>query len=737
MANLNQDTSLAADYAYGDSPAQESSIDLGRIFEAVKKHFWVILLYLVAGTIGAIAYLNLATPIYESYAMVKVEQRVLDPSPTLMASSQVEDLRSLEMVATIQRSFLSRSLMERIVQKLNLNDRKDFLPSSVPADEVAEQTIKYITRNTKAETIRGTRLINVTFEHADREVARDVTEALVREFIALDAEQKIASAGDSISYLIEEKKSLEKSLRDSETQLSSYTKELGSVSVDDELNIVAEKLRELNSRMTVATADRLKLEADFEQIQQVQSDPLALLRIASVLELPEIQNLKAQLNEADSELSQMRQRYGNLSPQIGELESKRETIQESLYAEALQAPSTVEISLRAASQNEKGLERAMQSAEQETLNVKDLAIQSSVLERQIEADKLAYQAVLVKYNDEMSQARSRQIFLQIVDPASPAYRVKPKPLIVVAVALFLSLALAGATILLLAFLDTSIKSVEEAERVLGIPVLAAIPQFSTSVGKSNRKKSSEREEADAAHRLPLLEDQHSTVSEAFRTLRASLLLVEEEKQPAVLVTSATPSEGKSFCSVNLAVALAQQDMQTLLIDADLRKPVIEDRLFGTKQYVGLSDYLTGRADFDQIIRESKVPGMFVITAGRTYQNPAELLSRTERVSTLLKLAEARFDRIVMDSAPVLAVSDTLSLARLFRTITLVVRSHKTGRRFSKRAIDLLARTGHPVCGATMNMVPARGASYYYYHYSKGGETYGGRPASELAQIERG
>ncbi len=736
MANSHHESSPAPEYAYGDGEVQESSIDFARILDAIKKHFWVILLYLVAGTIGAIAYLNLATPIYQSYAMVKVEQRVLDSAPTLMTTTQVEDLRSLEMVGTIQRSFLSRSLMERIVEKLRLNDRKDFLPSTVPADEVEEKTIKFITENTSAEIVRGTRLISISFEHPNRDVARDVTDALIREFIALDAEQRLQSAGSSISYLMEEKKSLEKRLRDSEEKLSQYTQKLGSVSVDNELNIIAEQLKELNSRLTVAKADRLKLAADFEQIQEVQNDPAALLQIVSIAELPEIQNLKSQLNQADAEVSKMMKRYGALSPQIAELKGQRDTIKESLQAEALHAPRMVEISLRAATQNEKGLERETKSQELKTLDVKQLAIQSSVLERQIEADKLAYQATLVKYNEEASTARSQPIFLQVVDSASPAYKVKPRPVVVIAIAVFLSLALAGGTIVLLAVLDTSIKSVEEAERVLGVPVLAAVPMLSTG-GTRRGKNPPAKEQADFEFRMPLLEDQHSTVSEAFRTLRASLRLADEEKQLSVLITSATPGEGKSFCAMNLCVALAQQDMQTLLIDADLRKPVIEARMFGTTEQVGLSDFLTGRADIDQIVRETRVPGLSVITAGRTYQNPAELLSRTERVSALLALVEGRFDRIVVDSAPVLAVSDTLSLARLFRTITLVVRSHKTGRRYSRRAIDLLARTGHPVWGVTMNMVPVRGASYYYYHYSKTGGAYGARPHGELASLDRG
>jgi capsular exopolysaccharide synthesis family protein len=703
------------------------SIDFGRIFGALRKYFWVVLLFLVAGAIAAVTYLNVATPIYQSFALLKVEQRVMDAAPGMgMMADTSEDLRALDMLGTIQRGFLSRSLMERITDKLRLVDREEFL-GDVPADErTMGRCVSVLINNTEATVIRGTRLMQISFDHSNENIATEVTAALVREYIALDGEQRLNSAGTNVSYLMNERDGLEKKLRDSEQKLAEYAQQLGSVSVDNELNIIAQQLLELNSRLTVTKADRLKLESDFEQVRAVQDDPRSLLQIASVAQLPEIQALRAQLNGLDGTISAQRQRYGARNPAIMELVSQRTALQEALDAEALRAPRTLEISLRAALQNEKSLERETQAQEKKTLNVKDLAIQSSVLQRQIDADNLAFTAVLQRLNMEMTQARSQPIFLQVVDPASPAMQVKPRSFIAIALAAFASLSLAGGTIFLIAILDTSIKSVDEAERLLGLPVLAAIPEMSKAQRRREVRESKldriERE--DGGVRLPLLEDKHSTVSEAFRTLRASVLLLEGSQQ-RVLFTSAVPGEGKSFCSLNAAVALAQQDANVLLIDADLRKPTLEKRLFDGERAVGLADFLSGSADFDEIIRPSPVPGLSVITAGKRHPNPAELLSRKERVADLLRQAEGRFDRVVMDSAPVLAVSDTLNLVTHFNSVALVVRSHKTGRRFIQRALDLLARSGRPARGIAMNLVPAKGASYYYYYsHGKGGAVYG-------------
>lgn len=717
------------------SEAEEGgiSIDFRRILETLKKYFWIVLLFLVIGVIGAVAYLNVATPIYESTAMLKVEQRVIDAAPltdsSRMLDSGFDDLRTLEMLSTIQRSFLSRSLMEQIVKNLKLATRPGFLPKNVPADQRDYEAAKLLMEGVSAQVVRGTRLIALSFEHPNADTATEVTEALIREYQVLDTDQRLRAASGTLDYLQREKARIEKQLSESEEKLSSYTRKLGNVSVDQELNIIADQLRELNNQLTGAKTVRLKLQADYDQVNRLRDDPQALLQIASVAALPEIQTVKSQLNDIDGQIGRMKQRYGSQSPQIAELNNQREGLQKALYAEALRAPTTLDITLRAATQTEKAIEQETKAQEQKTIETKDLAIRSSVMERQIEADKVSFAAVLQRLNEEQSQARSQPIFLQVVDPPSGGIQVRPRPLLVSAVALFAALALSAGTIFLLTVMDTSLKSVEETEQLLGVPVLAAIPSMGKPVDPG--KKSKSKAAAPQKTRIPLLEDQHSIVSESFRTLRSSLFLSNRERH-RVLMTSAVPGEGKSFCSINLAVALAQQGIATILIDLDLRKPVIEGRLFGQKGGLGVTDFLMGKADFEQILRPSEVPNLFVITAGRHYSNPAELLLRHERLRELLDYVDKRFARVIVDSAPLLAVSDTLNIARNFDAVCLAIHSHRTARRLSRRAAGLLARANRPLTGIILNLVPATASSYYYYYRAYGDRAYGAQPATASA-----
>lgn len=697
--------------------AKAFSIDYRRLWETTKKYFWLIILYVIAGVIAAVVYLTNATPIYRSMARIKVEQRVMDATPTTSGGIE-EDLRGIEMLQTIQLGFVSRSLMQRMVQRLNLKKRDDFTRSTgLEKATDDEEFTGYLLNNSQSELIQGTRLLTISFDHPDPHVAQEMVNSLIREFVALEGEQRLSAASVNLSYLIEEKKSLEEKLKRSRQDLIDYTRKVGNISVDKEMNIAAGKLIELNTRLGIATAERLKLQSDNEQIGKYRDDTKMLLQIASVAQLPGIVNLKAQLNDLDAELSKAKKRYQPHAPVIQQLESQKISLQKALDAEALQAPETVERTFQSALQTEQALDRATAEQEKQVIENKAQSIEADKLQGEIDADNVAYQAVLKKLNEETSQARSQPVFIQVVDAASPAFQVAPKKIQILAIAIFLSVAASGITILILSSLDTSFKSVDELEATVGVQVLAAVPQYETKISKKTNGKADHLNVA-----VPLLEDPYSAASEAYRTLRASLLLLEDE-QHSILVTSAVPEEGKSTTSLSLAVSMAQRGAKTLLIEFDLRKPVLENRLFGRQTHLGAADFLNDRADFNSLIQPTSIPNLSVITAGKVTKSSGELLLRRHKVEKFLEHARANFEQVIVDSAPLLAVSDTLTVARYFKVITLVVRSHKTARRLVIRAMDLLKRVKRMPAGITLSMVPP-GNAYYYYGYSDGGRAYG-------------
>ena len=339
----------------------------------------------------------------------------------------------------------------------------------------------------------------------------------------------------------------------------------------------------------------------------------------------------------------------------------------------------------------------------------------------------------------------------MVDPAiMPSGPAKPRVKLIIALCLVGGSTVGIALGLISGLLDNSVKTVDEAEAVLGLPCVGAIPK----AGPADRRS---LVPITAARR-------NSDVAEAFRTLRTELwsvhgnqrhpilllpssapheektlsaanyavsLAYQEEfrtelssangnqRHSTLLLASAAPHEGKTFCATNYAVSLAHQGLRVLLIDADLRLPSV-GKTFGIETKApGVSDCIQGKVRLGTVVRETRIEGLFVLPAGRRVNNPTELLSEAG-VGDLLREAESSFDRVVIDSAPIHAVSDSLLLARHVSLVCLVVRASKTPRRAVLRAIQKLAETNSTPTGFILNYLPGFGT--YYYRY--GGEEYG-------------
>lgn len=293
---------------------------------------------------------------------------------------------------------------------------------------------------------------------------------------------------------------------------------------------------------------------------------------------------------------------------------------------------------------------------------------------------------------------------------------KPRRLLVLAGALAGGLVLGICFALLRIVLDRSLKTVDQAESFLQLSVLAAVPRLS-----SRRRR---------ARRLPTVVEPQGAIAESFRTLRTSLALLGEPGQRRTfLFTSAVQGEGKSFTASNFAVSLAQQGLRTLIIDADLRLPTLGKVFFDQTPHPGLADVLGADLALNKAWRDSEVPNLAVMTAGNRPHNCAELLAGSG-FDRMMQQALTVFDAVVIDSAPVNAVSDTLLLVKLVQSVCLVVHSASTPRNAVARAVRMLREAGAPMAGIVVNFLPPYGGSANHYHYSQGsyGEGVYGAPS---------
>jgi capsular exopolysaccharide synthesis family protein len=394
-------------------------------------------------------------------------------------------------------------------------------------------------------------------------------------------------------------------------------------------------------------------------------------------------------------------------------------LKQQLAETALKVRRRIQESMRITYENaltsQHGLEQQLDETEANAMHLGQTGVQFNVLSREVESDSAQYDSIMTRLRETGVEAQIAPEIIRLIQPALvPDLPASPRIKLTFALAILGGLALGLGISFVLETANTSFRTVDEAEVYLSLPVLGAIPKMPKAKIQTSK--------------LVALEDRNSPGAEVFRTLRTTLsMLGREQDRRTYLFTSSLPSEGKTFTSVNYAVSLAQQGLRTLLVDMDLRRPMLEEFFTGKRSVLlGVTDYFLGRKKFDELCLQNKeVPKLFWMPGGSSVPNPLELLTQSD-VMQLLGEGLSKFDRIVIDTAPLLPVSDTLLLASKVQTVVLVVQGRKTSRKAVERSVQLLNKANAPIGGIVLNLLPNRrlGGYYYSYYHGYGYGTYG-------------
>lgn len=680
------------------------NIDFRAVYHMLREKLWLIVLSTVVVALFGGAYIMRTPKIYAAITTVQVEQA--QRKVVNIQDINSEDLTSLELLKTIEQNLGNKVLIQRLIIDGKLTPEKVGLKTrSQPYSE--NERIEALQKRITVKLQRGTRLISIVAENEIPELARDLSLGLVHEYITVNLEQHSSVTGEANRFLVDKAKQLQDKLQKSEQALQAYKEKNQAVSLEESQNITVAKLKELNTRVTQAKADRLKLEADLAQIQKVGYDkPNDLLAIPSVEESKVVLEQKKSVTEQEGEIANLSQRYKQLHPKFIQAQSKLKELKAGLDRAIVQAAQSIGTSYEAAKETESKFETALKDQEQTALALNKIAIPYNVLAREVESDRALYESVLTRLKETDITKGIEQDNIRIVDPALvPELPIKPR------VKLILAGCLLGGALLGIALcfawdsMDSSFKSIEQAETMLGLPVMTAVPKNVKDIGHEEK--------------LLILKEPHGLIAEAFRTLRTSLFLLgKSDERRVFLFASAVPGEGKSFCSINYAVSLAQQGHRTLLVDSDLRLPTIGKSFFQNAAHAGLADVIAGQTAFPDAVQSTEVENLTVLTAGNRAPNPSELLAGNG-FAKFLKDALQQYDRIVIDSAPVNAVSDTLLLVKFTHAVCLVVHAGKTPRKAVVRACAKLTDAGSRPIGFILNRLPIHSGAGYYYHYSEG------------------
>jgi len=554
------------------------------------------------------------------------------------------------------------------------------------------------------DPVRGSRLVLVSFDAIDPTVATTATNGLMDEYVDQNLDVKLQSSQNMLDWLDKELANQQKKVEESERALAEYRDKQNALSLDDKQNIVLSRLNTLNDAVTKARMDRVQKETQYVLIKPLLRGGVAVPVSPDVLPIVvqtgQMQHLKTRLAELQQQKVQLSARYGEKHPAMINVNAQMADNQRQLDLETSKALWSIKNDYDTAVLNERTLAQNLEAAKEDAQDLSRKSVGYNVMEREAKSNRQVYESLLQREKELRVSNNSRANNVRIVDRAEvPKSPLAPTGRRTWFTSLAIGLVVAIAVAFGLDYMNDTIKTPEDVARRLKLPFLGLVPSV-------------------RGDKHPVLASSHvpHDFGEAFRSLRTSLISKFPDSGTKLLtVTSAQPLEGKTTTACNIAMALAYGGSRVLLIDADMRRPGLHRPLRLTNER-GLSQVLIGQARVRDVIQRTVDPNLLAITAGSTPPNPSELLA-SERMKTLISnLSHGPFDWIIIDTPPVLAVTDAVILAPLVSGVTFVVGAEMTRRRLAERALETIMAAPPKSAVVVLNKVDFARNKYYYSRY---------------------
>jgi succinoglycan biosynthesis transport protein ExoP len=714
-------------------------MDLNTSQEVHLSHYWnviykrwkialAILFVVMAGTFLASYF---SKPLYRSSVEIQIERE--NPNQLTVEDFFGVAVDDQEFMQTQYVLLHSRGLAERTISEHKLLSDPDFYPPGIngktPAEvlELTHSMAGALLGGLTVDPVKNTSLVDVAFVASTPRLAQKVAEGVAESYIHMNSEKKFDATRQASEFLTKQIEQTKSEIDDAQQHLSQYGASKDIISTTDASNVTVLKLTQLNTDLTNATNDRIQKEAAYQALLHTSpesspaaNDPLVMKVAGDESQLQRDYQQKLSVYRADSpDMVQLR----------GQLDKAHLAHQSALVTAFEKAKAAARADMSAAQSREAQMRTAFEQQKHETLKLNENAFTYTDLRSQIDSKRALLDDLTKRLNQTEVTSRlngANTSNIHLIDHAQlphDRFNVTMKHNLQSAFPLGVILALAA--IFFLEYMDRSIKTPEELERVTHLASLGVIPA-ATSIGREygyqysathgNRKlravsEDGEQVEAPMEVELVPFRDTRSPISEAYRAFRTSLLLASASSPKVMVITSTFAREGKTTTSVNLATVLAQMGKPVLLVDADLRRPRLQ-KVFRDKMNLGLVNYLAANIPIDDVIQQTEVPNLSVILSGPTPPNPSELLA-SDRMKHLIEEMRGRFAYVIFDSPPVMAVTDAIVLAANADGVVLTVHGGHTPRDLVQRAAERLRQSNIPVLGALLNNLDLQQYGYTY------------------------
>lgn len=724
--------------------ADDDTIDLRAIWRLIVKHRWLLVAVAAAGLVAALLLSFIQTPQYLASTTVQVDKRA--PRVVKFQEDPVSEGDERSAIGTQLEILKSRALAERVIEELRLDrqeqsdlQRKAEQASESAGDEASAEggapqgegwgavlsgmtermkdsytkmrepalrsadqlnrqaVVDEFVKTVKVEQLRNTRMIRISAENADPQLAARMANSMAQAFIALSLERRLESSAYAKTFLETQLALTKAKLEESERRINEYSRSRNILTLDEKTNVINQTYTDFASALSKAEFERIKLESEFDA---VRSNPDSSRQ---VLESRVIQTYKEQRARLDAEYQLNAKIYKKDFPKMQQLEAQINDLDGKVESEVQSILRSLRNLLDTARSQEAQLAKRLGQARSEIVSGQDKNVDFNLLKREVDTNRELYDGLLQQVKEVGVAGGVEANNIQVVDKAhAPLFPHKPRLGLNAAIGLMAGLMLGLLLVFLLESLDDSIKFSDEVEKLLAVPLLGVIPKI--------REKVNLPSIALLAH-----EDPRSHLAEAYRSVRTSLQFSTSEGAPRRLVlTSTTKNEGKSTSALALAINFAQLGKRVVLMDGDMRNPTVH-KLLGMTNVFGLSNYLSGHAQADGVlVQATTIPNLSVITSGPIPPSPVDLLTGPRFLELLDSLELGGVDYIIIDGPPVLGLADAVVLGNQVHSVLYVAQANLTRKSHIKDAFRRLRMAGVLPRGVVLTKTTAQNMAYYDY-----------------------
>ena len=741
-----------------DQMDQTDQIDLKEYWNVLRRHKTIILSVFLVVVVAVMIKSLTMIPVYRATTQILIERA----NPNVLTTEELFtiDPSGSDFYQTQYKILESRSLVRDVIRKTNLDNHPEYKPEKLEegfistlvgqakgwimapvtwlkstlqpelesADEYTERytiaqdgdeednlPVGAVLSRLEVEPIRKSRLVNISFDSAYPELSAKVANAFVESYIDWNLSLRLKGQQEASRFLDEQVKTAKRNQETSEIALQQYREKYGVAVLGTQMSkdggmsqdLSRQKLSKVNDQLLDATNRRIEAEIRYKQAAALLKDKSKAESIPAAVESSVIMAIKSQEVALFREKVEKAQKYGSKHPVMVALNQEIEKMERQKMQEIGNIVDSLRGRYDIALSQEQSLRQALGISQNETISRDKIAIQYQVLQQEVDSNRSLYDMLLKRMKETSISEENRSVNIHVIDRAeAPKSYYKPKLKRNVLLAAIMGLFLGIGIAFLIEYLDDTVKNPEDIERLFHLPYLGPVPHFGHSGDEPENK-------------LIAIHDTRSSASESYRGIRTGILFSTPGKTPrTILVTSPGSGEGKTITAANIAAVMAQSGTKVLLIDADMRKPW-QHRIFGKKNEKGLTNILVGEEDWKSVINNTSIQGLDYISVGPIPPNPAELVG-SERMREVMETFLEQYDRVILDSPPIMAVTDPLVLSKMVDGVVLVLSAGVSTKDQVKQARQQLQSVQANILGVVLNNIDTAKDSYYYnyqyYHY---------------------